>query len=572
MRDEESREGGATSEAGRVHVSIHGREVSMHPQSPVVSRRFPDTFLASCLLFAAWMIGSSLSAAAPPGGNRPPAGGSPQSGQNGSQSVQPNPIPLELKATATCTGARWNSTKNIELSREYNTSDWDGMQETLGNYIDGLTCNITDTTFHEKKISSHRQYFSVVFLNEGLGTPALSRVLVHRGHEPSDHQPEIYGNRAGEFTVLDLQLLPRVEILVDTQYQVVPGPSPLVAQVSSVLTQVAGAFKPAGAAGGKGGTPGAQLAVALAEFDKGVPPSQQFILRRVDIPSSFKPWDSTVIPQVTITDQLSFTPRLEAYLLDSLVDRASKGTELAMANRQLRARYLECRKAAGGTAASPQTTPPQMPPPLIPKSMTSPEEAAEPTGAACLATVIASISLGDDQSLTFGVANLFTTYSALLSQAASPEATPPQTSQLTLGHLTRFAFTLGAAGIVRDYVHQPVKVVSMFYAKDGPATPLTYVGLDIHPARYDETRFSPSWQERFRCFVAAAVAPAPGLVGGVGFGVFRGLAIEAGTGVLAPSVLPAGAKLGDMVKPSGQNPTPRKATVPLFFGLGYSFQ
>jgi hypothetical protein len=388
--------------------------------------------------------------------------------------------------------------------------------------------------------------------------------------------------------VIDLQLVPVVGILVSTQYQVVPGPSPLVAQVSSVLTQVAGAFKAGGAAGGKGGPPGGaggfELQYVLAGKDKGNLPPQQFIMRRVDIPPSFKPWDSTVIPQVTITDQLAFTPRLEAYLLDALVDRASKPDGLATANRKLRERYLLCRNPATGASSLPETssqptTPPQpVPPPTTPPSpliqrpLASSPETAEPTGAACVAKVIPDIELGNDQSLTFGVASLFTTYSTLLSLATSPELIPPQTTQLTLGHLTRFAFTLGAAGIVRDYVHQPVKVVSMFYAKDGPSTPLTYVGLDIHPARYDETRFRPTWQERFRCFVAAALTPAPGLVGGVGFGLFRGVAVEAGTGVLAPSVLPAGAKLGDMVKASAKNPTPRKATVPLFFGLGYSFQ
>ncbi len=554
----------------------------MRSRSTVAARRttFLDLWPAMCVLLVASFLGSAVSAVPAPGGSRPPAGsagGAQPSGQAGAQAVQPNPIPLELKATATCTGGEWNKIKNIELSREYNTSNWDGLQKTLGEFIDGLACTITDTTFHEK-ISSYRQYFSVVFLNEGLDTPGLSRVLVHRGDEPSDHQPEIYGNRAGEFTVLDLQLLPDTGILIDTQYQVVPGPSPLVSQVSAVLTQVAGAFKPAaaGAAGGKGTA--MDSALFKFGFDQGslFESAKPLLLRRVDIPASFKPWDSTVIPQVTITDQLAFTPKLESYLLYALVDRASARADLAAANLKLREQYCSCRMApcpwTPPTTTVPQP-PPQPPPPFLnPKPLDLSGDAATPTGAACLAAVIPKLSLGTDQSLTFGVESLFSTYVALLSLAASAEPIPPQTTQLTLGHLTRFAFTLGVAGIVRDYVHQPVKVVSMFYAKDGPATPLTYVGLDIHPARYDETRFSPTWQERFRLFVAAALAPAPGLVGGVGFGLFRGLAIEAGTGVLASSVLPSGDKLGDMVKASGQNPTPRKATVPLFFGLGYSFQ
>ena len=176
------------------------------------------------------------------------------------------------------------------------------------------------------------------------------------------------------------------------------------------------------------------------------------------------------------------------------------------------------------------------------------------------------------------VENLYATYSTL---AAPTQLTSPAPgAQYTMGKLTRFGFSLGLAVLGRSQLNTPAKTVTTTQGMGGasvtslaanpPTNPLTFVAVDYHLPRYDETRFSPTLGERFRAYLGVAITPDPGAVAGLGFGIVRGLAVELGYSVLLENVLARGERLGQPV--SVHSPTPRKGVGALFAGIGYSFQ
>jgi hypothetical protein len=174
-------------------------------------------------------------------------------------------------------------------------------------------------------------------------------------------------------------------------------------------------------------------------------------------------------------------------------------------------------------------------------------------GPACL--VVDDSSLGDDkrsQEAAVAYGDLAAAYSWLLAQATPPPAAAPAPTTYTMGKLTRYAFSLGVAGMFQPNFHRPPSELT---------TPLSWVAVDIHPLRYDETRFSPDFRERLRAFLGIAITPNIGVVGGWGIGLFRGLTAEGGFALLLTTV----------EKPHSAA-TYRGPLGAWFVGLGYSLQ
>jgi len=171
------------------------------------------------------------------------------------------------------------------------------------------------------------------------------------------------------------------------------------------------------------------------------------------------------------------------------------------------------------------------------------------------------------------VATLYATYAALGNQTQL--TSPPPPTQYTLGKLTRFAFSLGVAGILKTDRNTPAKI-GMVNGKsapipDNPTAALTFVALDIACRRYDETRYSLSPAERSQWFVGIALTPDPGVVAGYAFGIVRGLSLQGGYAALLANTLVKGEHIN--VAPTSGTPVVARRTLGAYFlGLSYSFQ
>jgi hypothetical protein len=253
------------------------------------------------------------------GGAASPSSSGSGGGGGGAAQPQTPPIPLRMDLIGGCKapGNDWTTADNLELSRLYNDGDWPHVQEKLNTFISKVTCE--DSTVSKKKPARHTfpdgAPFSVVFLNEALEAPVLTRVLVQKP------EPEVFGNRVAGFSLYDLQLFADSRLLVTSRYQASTGPNPLLAQVPSVVSQLSGgigaALKPTGAVGG------GRAVEAKAVQAKCAPGQCQtiYVVHLVHLPKPFKAWDSSVIPQVTVSDQLSSAVAV-TYLLQSLADRS----------------------------------------------------------------------------------------------------------------------------------------------------------------------------------------------------------------------------------------------------------
>jgi hypothetical protein len=513
-------------------------------------RPSPDPAGWSVRLSLACLIAAGMVASGPAFAAGPPSGGPPGGGQGqGSQSPQ-SAFPARADDCAVCTEAQpWKPADNRALSDAFNKNEWDTVQDILFRVLKTLQC--ADIAVGQCHVDVHPKhaYFSVLFLNETQHPPALSRVVVHKYEDyvrvldPKHADlPEVYGNRIGAFELFDLRLLPR-GVLVESQYQASPSSSALLGQLPSVLAQAAGGLKGAGAP--------AAAAIAHAidggTGAGGTSASTTFLVRRIRVPSSFKgrPFIEipSVIPQVAITDQLLLSEGLERYIHDSLTTQTP--AKLAAFNQGMFDNYTDKAKQACRK---------------------------EPPAQQCLLQNLPPITFLDDPALIAGFSDIFTTYSALLSMFSAPQSTPPLSTQYTFGHLTRWAFSLGIGPILSTGLNVPVKggmssSNTPTLVRDNPTTPLTWIALDFHPCRYDETRFSPTFSERFRFFGGFALTPDAGVVAGAGIGLVRGLTVEAGYGVLLATVLPGNEQLNTM-----STKTRRGALGVPFVGIGYSFQ
>jgi hypothetical protein len=181
--------------------------------------------------------------------------------------------------------------------------------------------------------------------------------------------------------------------------------------------------------------------------------------------------------------------------------------------------------------------------------------------------------LTETQEFALDRDDLATAYTALFafSNPGQQPNTPPAPTQYTFGKLTRWAYSLGVGGLFPAFHNPPAKTTATGFMRDSPSPGITFVAADFHPARYDETTFSPTLAERFRFFGGLAITPNVGVVVGAGLGLFRGLTLEAGCASLLGNVLPSGSSF------TNPNPVPNPQTRRGFFyapfiALGYSFQ
>jgi hypothetical protein len=345
-----------------------------HRQSP---RRARGRAIGITLISATLTLFSHVFAALPLAAAPPAGAGAASSSTGSAPTAQPPVIPLSLPVVAHCTRSRcslklqgcdsadqfrpdikglWTPKENCLLSRAYNEARWSDVQTIVRDFLSDLDCK--DETGKEWKVTPG--YYSALFFNEGAAqAPAVARVLVHF----PDHDPEIFGNRVGRFDMYDLQLLPDLGIAVTTVYQASTSPNAAISQIPGVLTQVAGASKGVPAplviapttTSGAGSQPPplviaknlsrvfeTQAIHSLAELtDRGkevglqpeeeleVAPSAEsatFAIGRVNSPPAFKRGGlatASVVPQVSVTDQLLYSPTLERYVLAGLQARTA---------------------------------------------------------------------------------------------------------------------------------------------------------------------------------------------------------------------------------------------------------
>jgi hypothetical protein len=297
---------------------------------------------------------ASLAAGPSSGAGTGKGSGQGGAGANGNQANQPPAIPLgttlilgcvldqqwrdsKNDCNGSCNDAifppkDWSVADNLQLSAQYNSGQWNVLQDKLKRFIAHLTCSKLDKTLP----------FSVVFLNEAAEVPTLARVLVQ-----SNPPTEQFGNRVAGFKMNDLQLVASQALIITTHYSVTAAPNPLLSQVSGVLSQASGAFsKAAGAGGAKAAAPPAQQPRA-------------FIVHSVELPEAFRALDSSVVPQVAVTDMFSSAPtEIANYMLTSLsarvkqADVGAAADALSTINIDLNAAFVDqCLGKTPGTIA-----------------------------------------------------------------------------------------------------------------------------------------------------------------------------------------------------------------------------
>jgi hypothetical protein len=143
--------------------------------------------------------------------------------------------------------------------------------------------------------------------------------------------------------------------------------------------------------------------------------------------------------------------------------------------------------------------------------------------------------------------------------------------KITNRPLRRWGFGV-IAGVVLDSWGQDLAKLEQGNQVPNPvsgAVPLAAVNL--HPWAYDPETPSPLFAERFRLFVAGAVAPSFGIATGAGYAVVRGWTLNAGVGALRVDQLKSGESYG--APPSDKNHPFKKATATfVFFGFGYNIK
>jgi hypothetical protein len=98
----------------------------------------------------------------------------------------------------------------------------------------------------------------------------------------------------------------------------------------------------------------------------------------------------------------------------------------------------------------------------------------------------------------------------------------------------RWSFGLVSAILLdRGYAADRVRLTDDgYYADDPPENPLTAAILNFHPAAFDPDRARMSLAERFRLFAGVVLEPDMGICAGAGFGLLRGLSVNAGLALM----------------------------------------
>ena len=144
--------------------------------------------------------------------------------------------------------------------------------------------------------------------------------------------------------------------------------------------------------------------------------------------------------------------------------------------------------------------------------------------------------------------------------------------------LQRIGFGL-ASGILlgKAYAAERVRLTDDgYYAADPPVNPLAAVLLDFHPIPYDPEAATMTPAERFRLFAGAVLNPDLGICAGAGYGLLRGLSLNAGMALMSisvvkdPQAVVVGGR-GKRVPGDPQNPFAVKWKAVGFLGFEYSF-
>ena len=201
--------------------------------------------------------------------------------------------------------------------------------------------------------------------------------------------------------------------------------------------------------------------------------------------------------------------------------------------------------------------------------------------------------LAGSQQLAMDLADFYTSYSTLIALASpnqqgggqGSQSNAPPPTQYTLGKLTHWGFSLAVGGLVGAFLGTPAKTATVtppktatnptpspsnLFERNPPSPALIFAAVDYHPVAYNETTFSPTWQERLRVFGGFAINPNAGVVLGGGYGLWRGLSLETGAAFLLGDLLPANQRFSAPTQDAIN--TRRGLFGRFFFTLGYSLQ
>lgn len=142
----------------------------------------------------------------------------------------------------------------------------------------------------------------------------------------------------------------------------------------------------------------------------------------------------------------------------------------------------------------------------------------------------------------------------------------------------RWSFGLVSAILLdRGYAADRVRLTDDgYYADDPPKNPLAAAILNFHPIAYDPDRARMSLAERFRLFGGVVLEPDMGICAGAGFGLLRGLSVNAGLALMGLQTPrdPRGIVVSGRAKTLPGNPDAPFRTAWMtvaFAGFGYSF-
>jgi hypothetical protein len=143
---------------------------------------------------------------------------------------------------------------------------------------------------------------------------------------------------------------------------------------------------------------------------------------------------------------------------------------------------------------------------------------------------------------------------------------------------TRWSFgLLSAYTLGRDYAKDRIRLTDDgYYAANPPGNPMTAALLNIHPLAFDPDTVRMTLAERIRLFVGGVLSPDAGVCAGAGFGLLRGLAVNAGVALMGlrtardPHALVINGRA--KTEPGDANEPFKTAWKAVgFLGFGYSF-
>jgi hypothetical protein len=157
----------------------------------------------------------------------------------------------------------------------------------------------------------------------------------------------------------------------------------------------------------------------------------------------------------------------------------------------------------------------------------------------------------------------------------TPEREPPLTLNPTVTYrntpLRRWTYGLLAGGVAWSKARDRAKVESNVLSADPLPPTLTMAIVNVHPKPYDESRPRMSSEERLRFFGGTVLTPGFGVGAGVGVGLVRGFAVNAGATAFLTRRLREGDSFG--AAPRDENQAMRLGLgTAVFLGVSYGLE